>query len=493
MSDTPKILIVDDEPRICESLQALLSTYGYEIRTAHSGKKAIEHLNTGNFDLVLLDVVMPDMDGYQVMDYIGRESPDTLVIILTGQYSVDSAVEALRRGANDYLTKPLDTEELLRTVEYSLQNKRLKSECKKAEEALQESEERYRTLIDDVLDRSSVAIVILDSEFRVVWVNRSLETYFGLSREALIGKDKRQLIRNQIKFVFKEPGAFCDKILAAYADNSYIEKFECQVRPAAGREERWLEHWSQPIRSGLYKGGRIEQYADISANKRADEESRKSREKLRQLSILVQSAVERERTSIARDIHDDLGQTLSALRTDLTWLGKRLPGNQKPLIEKNETTLKLADRAIHSVKRIITDLRPSLLGDIGLAAAIEWQAGEFQNRTDIKCQLGISPGNLDLDQERAMAIFRILQEALTNVARHANARNVDINLREKDGEVVLKVRDDGKGMTQEEISHPESFGLLGIRERANVFGGRMEISGARDRGTTVTVSIPVAS
>jgi len=145
------------------------------------------------------------------------------------------------------------------------------TERKRAEEALRESELRYRSLTDDVLDASSVGIFILDSDFQVVWVNQALECYFGLRRKEIIGKDKRQLIRERIKDIFEDPVYFTEKVFATYDNNTYIEHFECHIVPDSEREERWLEHWSQPILSGLYAGGRIEHYSDITERKKAEE------------------------------------------------------------------------------------------------------------------------------------------------------------------------------------------------------------------------------
>jgi len=157
------------------------------------------------------------------------------------------------------------------------------TEHKYAEEALQKSEEKYRSLINDVLDSSATGIFILDSDFRVVWMNRALEDYFDLKRDDIIGKDKRQLIRERIKDTFENPDSFAHTVFTTYDDNTYIERFECHVLPDGTREERWLEHQSQPIQSGLYAGGRIEHYYNITARKQAEENLRKSEEKYRSL------------------------------------------------------------------------------------------------------------------------------------------------------------------------------------------------------------------
>jgi len=155
---------------------------------------------------------------------------------------------------------------------------------RRTEQVLQASEERYRSLTNDVLDSSAVGIFILDSDFRVVWMNQSLERYFALRRDDIIGKDKRLLLRKRIKNIFEDPESFAEKVLATYDNNTYIENFECHVLPGEDREERWLEHWSQPIKSGLYAGGRIEYYYDITERKRA-------KEALREKDLMVQSLI----------------------------------------------------------------------------------------------------------------------------------------------------------------------------------------------------------
>ncbi len=161
--------------------------------------------------------------------------------------------------------------EVASDIGIALHNSEMRGARKVAEDALLESEGKYRSLIDDVLDTSDIGIFILNDEFKVVWINHSTEKYFGLKREDVIGKDKRQLIRDRIKDIFEDPETFKQKVFAAYDDNTYIENFECHVLPGEERKESWLEHWSQPIRSGLYKGGRIEHYSDITKQKAAEE------------------------------------------------------------------------------------------------------------------------------------------------------------------------------------------------------------------------------
>jgi signal transduction histidine kinase len=230
---------------------------------------------------------------------------------------------------------------------------------------------------------------------------------------------------------------------------------------------------------------------DITERKEAEEELRASREQLRILLAHLQFVREEERTRIAREIHDELGQSLTALKMDLAWLVKRLDEDQKQLYEKALVMSKHIDMNIQTVKRISTELRPGLLDDLGIAAALEWQAEEFKERTGIQCNITVKPEDISLDRNRSTTIFRIFQETMTNVVRHANATKVKIDLKQNAGELTLRVKDDGKGITDKQISSPKSIGLIGMKERVTFLGGRLKIAGGKNKGTTVTVSFPL--
>lgn len=230
---------------------------------------------------------------------------------------------------------------------------------------------------------------------------------------------------------------------------------------------------------------------DITDRKQAEERLETSHEQLRSLAAHLESVTEEERKHIARELHDELGQMLTALKIDLSWLTPRLPKEQESLLEKTKSMCQLIDMAIHTVQKVSAELRPAVLDDLGVTAAIEWQAGEFEKLTEIKCEFSSNPEDVVLDQDRSTAIFRIFQEALTNVVRHANATKVKASLIEEAGKIVLRIRDNGKGITKEQISDPKAFGLIGIRERAHFWGGEVKISGTPGKGTTVVVSIPL--
>jgi GAF domain-containing protein/two-component sensor histidine kinase len=219
---------------------------------------------------------------------------------------------------------------------------------------------------------------------------------------------------------------------------------------------------------------------------------RASREQLRQFAAHLQSVREEERTEIAREIHDELGQALTGLKLDLFWLKRKLPQEQSLLTDKIDGMARLLDQTIQGVRGIATRLRPSVL-DLGLTAAIEWQLGEFQSRTANACKVSSCLEEIQLDRQRSTALFRIFQEALTNIARHAKASSVEINLEERGHDVVLQVSDNGVGIESGRIQDPKSLGLLGMRERALLLGGQVMIRRNSATGTTVIARLPTES
>ena len=211
--------------------------------------------------------------------------------------------------------------------------------------------------------------------------------------------------------------------------------------------------------------------------------------RLHDLSGHLQSAREEERTRIAREVHDELAQSLTAMRMELSLLRRGLPADQTQNVERAISMSALVDSTAQAVKRISQDLRPGILDHLGISAAIEWQGEEFERRTGIPCGVTVEPGEIVLDEERSTAVFRIFQEALTNVARHAEAREVSVLLRRDAAGIVLQVRDNGRGM-EERRAPGRCFGIIGIQERVRAWGGSVEIASKHGEGTTVTVRLP---
>jgi len=225
--------------------------------------------------------------------------------------------------------------------------------------------------------------------------------------------------------------------------------------------------------------------------RRAQEQLRESHEQLRALSVYLQHVREEERTRIAREVHDELGQALTSCKLDLSLLANKLPKNLAPLKDKTKALSAHIDATIQTVRRIATELRPGILDHLGLIAALEWQANEFQIRTGIKCDVRSDLHEPALTADLATAFFRIFQETLTNVIRHAGATHVIVHLKEAAGRIILEVKDNGRGISPDEITNPRSMGLLGMKERAALLGGSFKIGlTSGGKGTLVTVSIP---
>lgn len=231
--------------------------------------------------------------------------------------------------------------------------------------------------------------------------------------------------------------------------------------------------------------------AELAERSLTESRLRASEENLRALAAHLQSVREEERIHIAREIHDELGQALTGLKFDINSLSKGHAAAEPEAIAQTAAGIAQSiDRIINSVRRIASGLRPEVLDEIGLAAAVEWEAREFQRRTGIRCLVAIERGFADPDQDRSTALFRIFQELLTNVARHANATRVSVHL--ADGDILkLKVEDNGRGIQEQDFHSPRSLGFLGLRERVLAFGGSIDVKGQEGKGTTVSVAIPV--
>jgi two-component system sensor histidine kinase UhpB len=337
-----------------------------------------------------------------------------------------------------------------------------KTDRKKTEQAFRVSEERYQLLVENM----NKGLIILDENHIITYINNSFLKMNGFERDEIIGHHVTDLLDKESK-------------------KTYREKIAPQKKNECGSSEL---SWKRK------DGGKVSTIVSpgpISANDHKEEELKKSDEQHRNLSLHLQSVREGESTRIAREIHDELGHLLTALKMDLSWLHKRLPKDQKPLLDTTESMSKLTDMTIKTVQRISLELRPVILDDLGLVPAIEWHAQEFEDRTNIKCEVTADCGDIDLDQDRSTAFFRIFQETLTNVVRHANATEIKVSLKEKPGKLFLEIKDNGRGITEEQISDPKSYGLIGMRERIYPWAGELKIKGLPNNGTTLSVLIPV--
>jgi two-component system sensor histidine kinase UhpB len=355
-------------------------------------------------------------------------------------------------------------------------------------EALRLSQQRF----ESVALATTEAIWDLNLDTKVVWWSEGMQKLFGYPPEDISSKfewwlqrvhpDDRDRVTESIRRVVDSGGKDWageyrfrrhDESYATVLDRGYI------IRDPTGKPVRLV--------GGL---------SDISEQRMAEKALAKYREQLRALTARLQTGREEERANVAREIHDDLGQTLTAIKLNLDWLERHI-GNQKdeatfnPLLERVVESSEMTETAIQSVQRIAADLRPALLDTLGLSEALEEESQRFEQRSGIKCALQLPPEPSRLSPQASIAVFRVFQEALTNVARHAKATAVDISLSTDKGQVLLRIEDDGQGIQPEAIGDPRSLGLLGMIERASSLGGRVSFEPVTPHGTRVTLQLPL--
>ncbi len=356
--------------------------------------------------------------------------------------------------------------------------------------------EHGRGLVE-VTDPEGVSRIYVFESLMSGWQDREVYLILGVPKKIAFENSNRMMLRNMTGMGIIAVAA----LLAAWFG---AEKVILKPVKAIVKATREFAAGNLSARSGM-SGGRDElsQLAsafDQMAEKleqrqaerdRAEREIRNSREQLRNLSAHLQSVREEERTRMAREIHDELGQGLTALKMDVSWLNRRLLEEDATFKNKLTSMEEVIDRTIETVQKLSGELRPGMLDDLGLAAAIEWQAEEFQKRTGIDCEVSLSPEETLLNRDQSTTMFRIFQETLTNVIRHARATKVEVRLEEQNGSIVLEVTDNGRGITEAEISDPKSFGLIGMRERVEFIEGEVAIVGSPGKGTRIRVTLPL--
>ena len=336
--------------------------------------------------------------------------------------------------------------------------------------------------LSDILDSLPSYVMLVDEDHRILQANTSVRSALGMDPEAIIGQYCPKVIHG-----LDRPWYACP--LEEAASNGQAVEREAFDRGSGA----WFRSAIYPTGKCTLDGKKIffHMVADVTARKQVEEQLRTSQEELRNLSAHLESVRETERTNMARQVHDELGQILTALNIDLSWLNKRLPPDQEALVQKVASMRSSLDSAIQTVKRVALELRPGILDDLGLAAAIEWQGQDFEKRTEILFQFKASGAKLPLSRDRSTALFRIFQEALTNVARHAKATKVTVLLNQSLRKVRLEIEDNGKGIEDKDVSSPTALGLIGIKERIRALGGKVKITGVQGKSTTVAVTIPV--
>ena len=335
-----------------------------------------------------------------------------------------------------------------------------------------------------LLELTQDSVFVIDIEGRVLFWSRGAEAMFGYSKTQAVGTIAHELLCTE----FPQPLADIRTELmhAGHWEGDLIKTAHNGRRIVVSG--RWALQWGKRDQAPRV----LVISSDITERKRGEESLVLQREQLRALAERLQTVREEDRKRVARDLHDQIGQILTSIKMDLTWVTRHLPKAEEEVLARLTESIQSINDGVKSVRTICSGLRPGVLDDLGLAAAIEWQASEFTSRNGIRCEVSVPPVDLHLDGDRATATFRIFQECLTNVIRHANAKSVRVALCQEDENILLVVEDDGIGFCETGVSNSlGSLGLLGMKERAQFCGGDAQISSSPGKGTTVTVRVPV--
>ena len=352
-----------------------------------------------------------------------------------------------------------------------------------ADRALTRSEARLRGILDSAMD----AIITTDADQRVILFNNAAETMFGWARDQALGAPLNSFIPERFRRVH------VDHVARFGATGTTSRRMGGSLRVVTGLRRNGEEFPIDASISQIDESGKrfyTVILRDVTARIEAEAALRRSKDELQELGAAAHMTREQEKSRIARELHDELGQLLTMLQMDVAWCKERKQGGDAAFAAKLDRMESLLKSTIAATRRIAADLRPLMLDDLGLVPSIEWLVENFGQRTGIACELSIGDRDLHLSREHATAIFRIIQESLTNIAKHAQATHADITIETEGGALVVRIEDDGMGFSTGAPRKPHSFGLFGLRERASLMGGEASIASAPGEGTRIEVRLP---
>jgi PAS domain S-box-containing protein len=527
---SPTVLIADDNPANLAVVVESLVARGFKVLVALDGPEAIQRAQFSQPDLILLDVRMPGIDGFETCRRLKSDerTRNIAVIFMTSLTGSDDMVEGFSAGGVDYLTKPVHVDEMMARISTHLalrgmhqkliaQNRQLQEEVfvrQRAESALsrvrdgleesvaQRTDELARanaTLQAQIEERRRAEARLVASEFRFRTIVETSPvplciTSMPEGRILYTNKPLREL------FGVDYVTTHITNIGELYADTDDRDRLVDQLRHEGNFRNTEVK-FRRPDGTMFWAiaTARVATYDDapaifvglndITERKRIEQDLVESREQLRELSAYMEAIREEERKRIAMEIHDELGQLLTALKMDVSLLKMRLPGDQE-VARRADDMRELVERTIWMVRNVASHLRPAAL-NYGIVSALEWLVDDFGRRSGLACQFRLNGNEPILSDAHATAMFRIVQASLTNVARHASATRADVTLTSTQAALDLHVSDDGCGFDQEAVRRDYSYGLLGMSERARLIGGSLLIDSAPGTGTSVSIHIPL--
>ena len=489
------VLLVEDSQDDADLILLELSKTGFDIVCKRVETEAAmrEAMKGGSWDIAISDFNLPRFNARKALEALRETDGFIPFIIVSGCIGEESAIAMIKEGASDFVMKD-NLFRLAPAVERELKDAAMRREHRDAQNALQANEKLLRGITSSLGE----GLLVMNDEGTLLFMNPEAERLLGWTESELFGEDVYRIIHPQKQDGTPLPETECGLLGVQKSGGVYRTCDDVFICKDGSRI-----HVSV-VATAINEHGKdvatVVAFQDISQRKQAERDLLKSREQLRELSSYLQTVREEERTRIARELHDELGQMLTAVKLDVMWLASHLSGERQNIEGKIDSMSRLIDETLDAMRRVAADLRPVMLDDLGLAAAVEWLTEAFASRTGIAIRLEMdaeqweSDGQnmeCELDAEVATVAFRIVQECLTNVARHANAAQVLVSLTCMGDKLMLRISDDGNGVVTANAGKRNSYGIIGMRERAYGLGGTFSFSSIPGKGTSVEVTMPI--
>jgi len=479
-----RVLLVECSDQDAENILAKLAPAGYALRPTRVWDEAgmRRALTSATFDVILCSDDRDSFGGLPALSLLRRLDLDIPFLLLARELKEETVIRTLQAGVDDYILKG-SLNRLAPSIEHNLHQARIRRNYRSAQTALQESQARMHAFIADL---PGMAYQIqLDAKGNVSF------PYVSEGCQPLLVIEAQELTAEPALFermLHPEDAAGYRASMLHSAEHLTFWNWEGRLHTPPDNEIKWINLRCSPRRveqGVLWEGIML----NITQSKLNAAELASSKQQLHELSAHIEDVREQERIAIAREVHDELGSLLTATKLDVAWLSSHLKDSPK-LESKVKDIESLIDKCTQAASNISRSLRPSALDTFGIVAAIDNEVQEFSQRAGIACDFRHNDETMPLAPRIAISLFRILQEALANITKHAQATQVGIALSCHDGTVELSVSDNGRGIRDADRAKPRSFGLRGIFERVAHFGGEAKLQSAPEHGTTLSVRLP---
>jgi two-component system sensor histidine kinase UhpB len=470
-----KILHLEDLQTDAELVERELKKGGLNFEKIVVDNKAdFENaLHTFSPDIILSDHSLPSFDSISALKIIRERGIHIPFILITSTMTDEFAVRIMQEGADDYIIKDR-LNRVANAVLSAIEKFRLEKEKETFFIKITENEKRFRALIEKSTDMKTLSTY--KGEF--LYGSPSITKVLGYTLQEFLFQPSSVFFHpDDLRDLFEKK----TKLLTSPGESVPFQY------PMLHKNQTWV--WCEGTLTNLLHepgvNAFVSNFRDISERKKSEEQILEKNIELKALSNHLQSIREEERKNVAREIHDELGQQLTALKMDIDWILHKQTNPEINVISKLQEMLKMNDGIINTVRRISADLRPALIDDLGLIATIEWKCADFEERSGVKCKFLSKVKERAFSKDFSIHIYRILQESLTNINRHSEADEVSVLLTENQNELILEINDNGKGISSENLYHNKRLGILGMRERAGLLNGELEITGKQNKGTSV--------